>query len=138
MILSWILNALSSDLASSVVYSDTAKDIWDDLRERFSQKNITRIFEIRRDIARHLQNQQLINIYLTKLKSLWDELDSYKLIPSCSFVSNEVLKAFNDDAETMKVMQVLMGLDESYAAIRGHILLLNPLSNIRQIYLMLT
>ncbi|CAI9778608.1 unnamed protein product [Fraxinus pennsylvanica] len=37
MVLSWILNSLSPELASSVLYLETPSEIWTDLQERFSQ-----------------------------------------------------------------------------------------------------
>lgn len=36
MVLSCLLNSLSKDLATSVIYIDTARDTWIDLKERFS------------------------------------------------------------------------------------------------------
>ena len=39
MILSWILNSLTPDLADSVIYSNTAQEVWEDLRDHFHQSN---------------------------------------------------------------------------------------------------
>lgn len=39
MVTSWILNSLSKDIADSVIYSRTAKDLWTDLEQRFGQSN---------------------------------------------------------------------------------------------------
>ncbi len=39
MIKSWLLNSISPDIYSSVIYSDLASEIWTDLKERFSQVN---------------------------------------------------------------------------------------------------
>ncbi|RVW96822.1 putative mitochondrial protein [Vitis vinifera] len=77
MILSWILNSLSQDLADSVIFSTTAQEVWEDLRDRFSQSNIPRIFQIERDIACLTQDQMTVAAYYTRLKKLWDELGSY-------------------------------------------------------------
>ncbi|XP_070667571.1 uncharacterized protein [Malus domestica] len=57
MILLWIVNVVPSDIQSSVVYLRTTKEVWDDLKEHFSQQNISRLFEIQRDSARITQNQ---------------------------------------------------------------------------------
>jgi len=51
MILSWILNSITPELASSVIYSTTTQEVWEDLRNRFSQSNAPRIFQIERDIV---------------------------------------------------------------------------------------
>lgn len=35
MVISWILNALVKDIAQSVLYNDSAKEIWSKLEQRF-------------------------------------------------------------------------------------------------------
>ncbi|KAA8542769.1 hypothetical protein F0562_023921 [Nyssa sinensis] len=44
MVLSWILNSVTKNIASSILYIDIAADAWKDLKERFSQGNRPRIF----------------------------------------------------------------------------------------------
>ncbi|KAK0590163.1 hypothetical protein LWI29_023378 [Acer saccharum] len=39
MIFSWILNSIHSDIAGSVIYAESAIDVWNDLHDRFSQGN---------------------------------------------------------------------------------------------------
>ncbi|KZV47980.1 hypothetical protein F511_18321 [Dorcoceras hygrometricum] len=63
------------------------------------------------EIVEHRQEQQSVSIYYTILKSLWDELSSY--------MSLYFSHVWRDEKE--KVMQFLMGLNESYAAIRRQI-----------------
>ena len=46
MVLSWILNAIHPDLLGSVIYAATAAEVWEELNERFSQGNDSRIFQI--------------------------------------------------------------------------------------------
>ncbi|XP_073302898.1 uncharacterized protein [Primulina huaijiensis] len=131
MVLSWILNSIHPDIASSVIYWETAAEVWADLQERFSQGNDSRIYQIKQNIVEHRQGQQSISVYYTKLKSLWDELSSYHETLSCSCGGLEKL---NQRDEKEKVMQFLMGLNDSYAAIRGQILLMQPLPDTRRVY----
>ena len=56
------------------------------------------------------------------MKGLWDELSSY----------NDTIQGTQQ--EHQKLMQFLMGFNDSYSAIRGQILLMNPLPSIRQAY----
>ena len=44
MVHSWILNTLDPEILDSVIYYPTAHEVWEDLPERFSQKNAPRIF----------------------------------------------------------------------------------------------
>ncbi|BFG29707.1 hypothetical protein CerSpe_159810 [Prunus speciosa] len=124
MILSWILNSITPDLADSVIYSTTAQEVWEDLRDRFSQSNAPRIFQIERDIACLSQAQMTVAAYYTKLKGLWDELGSY----------NDTVYSCGADHKRRQLMQFLMGLNESYKAIRGQILLMNLLPDVCQAY----
>jgi hypothetical protein len=124
MILSWILNSITPDLADSVIYSTTAQEVWEDFRDRFSQSNTPRIFQIERDVTCLSQAQMTVAAYYTKLKGLWDELGSY----------NGTVCSCGADHKRRQLMQFLMGLNESYKAIRGQILLMNPLPDVRQAY----
>ncbi|KAL6322595.1 hypothetical protein AAG906_009909 [Vitis piasezkii] len=100
MILSWILNSLSQDLADSVIFSTTAQEVWEDLRDRFSQSNAPRIFQIERDIACLTQDQMTVAAYYTRLKKLWDELGSYN-DTVCSFLQCNPRAYFVDESATM-------------------------------------
>ncbi|KAM0995580.1 hypothetical protein ACFX2C_005696 [Malus domestica] len=131
MVLAWILNSVHEDIASSVSYYTSATDVWADLRDRFSQGNDSRVYQIKREIVEHRQEQQSISAYYTKLKALWDELTSYHEPPTCTCGG---LKKINERDEKEKVMQFLMGLNESYAAVRGQILLMQPLPDTRKAY----
>ncbi|KAI5342448.1 hypothetical protein L3X38_010323 [Prunus dulcis] len=77
MVLLWILQSLHPNIASSVLYCTSASMVWNDLKDRFSQSTESRIYEIRQEIAEHRQGHLTISEYYTKLKALWDELDSY-------------------------------------------------------------
>jgi len=66
----------------------------------------------------------IVAAYYTKLKKLWNELGSYKnAICSCG--------AYN---KRRKMMQFVMGLNESYSVIRGQLFLMNPLPDVTQAY----
>ncbi|CAL9023896.1 unnamed protein product [Prunus brigantina] len=131
MVLSWILNSIEPEIADSVIYSTTAHEIWEDLKERFSQSNAPRIFQLQRDIASLHQGQMSVAGYFTKMKGLWDELGSYNDSPSCSCGA---MKKHHEKEERNALMQFLMGLNESYSAVRGQILLMNPLPSLRRAY----
>lgn len=43
---SWISNVLAKDIADSVLYCDSAYDIWKELEERFGQSNGARLYQL--------------------------------------------------------------------------------------------
>ncbi|KAF7132885.1 hypothetical protein RHSIM_Rhsim09G0014100 [Rhododendron simsii] len=131
MVLSWLLNSIHPDIATSVIYAETSAEVWADLQERFSQGNDSRIYQIKQEIGEHRQGQQSISVYYTKLKALWDELSSYHQMVICTCGGLENL---NKRDEKEKVMQFLMGLNENYGPVRGQILLMQPLPDTRRVY----
>ncbi|CAL8173716.1 unnamed protein product [Prunus armeniaca] len=122
MILSWILHSLEPDLQEFVLFSVSAKDVWDDLRERFSQSNAPRIFQLNRYLATISQVSSFVSAYFTRLKALWDELASYS-DGTCSCGTKN---------EQQHLMQFPMGLHDSFSVVHDQILLMNPLPTVRQ------
>nr|XP_028959281.1 uncharacterized protein LOC114819196 [Malus domestica] len=84
-ILSWLFHSLEPELVESVLLSTTTKAVWDDLRERFFQSNIPRIFQLNRELATISQGTSSVSAYFTHLKGLWDELASYNEHRTCSY-----------------------------------------------------
>ena len=50
-VLLWLTNSLSMELKASVIYINTAKDLWIDLKDRLSQGNTPRLFELQKEIS---------------------------------------------------------------------------------------
>jgi hypothetical protein len=46
MVLSWILNSVSQEISFSIIYIESAQEMWNDIKERFSQSNGPRIFQL--------------------------------------------------------------------------------------------
>uniref|UniRef100_A0A2N9HYD2 Integrase catalytic domain-containing protein n=1 Tax=Fagus sylvatica TaxID=28930 RepID=A0A2N9HYD2_FAGSY len=131
MVISWLLNSVSKEIASSVIYANTAQEMWEDLKERFAQGNGPRIFEIQKAISSLTQDQCNVSAYFTKLKSLWDELNNYRSFPACSCGA---LKILIDNKQHENVMQFLMGLNDSFANVRAQILMMEPLPAINKAF----
>ncbi|XP_070675660.1 uncharacterized protein [Malus domestica] len=123
MILSWLLHSLEPDLAESVLFSTTAKVVWDDLRERFSQSNTPCIFQLNREIATISQVTSSVSAYFTRLKGLWEELASYNDHCTCSSGTKN---------DRQQLMLFLMGLNKSFSTVHDQIILMNPLPTVRQ------
>jgi len=105
--------------------------MWQDLKDRFSQGNGPRIFQLQKILTTLSQENFSVSEYFTKIKSIWDELDNYDPIPSCLCGGMwSVHEKHNQD----HVFQFLMGLNDSFANIRGHILLNDPLPPINKVF----
>lgn len=131
MILSWILNSVSKEIAASVIYRYTCEGMWLDLKERFSQKNRPRVFQLHKSILVLTQENSSVSLYFTRLKALWDELSNYRPIPSCACGG---MKVAAEHYHQEYIYQFLMGLNDSFASIRGQILLIEPLPSVKKVF----
>ncbi|XP_060969571.1 uncharacterized protein LOC133036828 [Cannabis sativa] len=134
MVMSWLVNSVSPDIAHSIMYFDQATDMWQDLAERFNEGNGPRIFQLQTQLNRLQQGDNSITSYFTKLKSLWDELKEFQPNTTCSCGA---MKIFLDYYNQNQVLQFLTGLNESYASVRAQILLNEPIPNLARVVAMI-
>lgn len=128
IVISWILNSISKEISSSVIYLKTASAIWNELKERFQQSNGPRIFQLKRDLMNTVQGQDSVSTYFTRLKVLWEELSNFDTHCTCGLCTCGGAK------EIEHTMMFLMGLNDSYAQIRGQILLMDPIPAVNRIF----
>ncbi|RVX00083.1 Retrovirus-related Pol polyprotein from transposon RE1 [Vitis vinifera] len=131
MVVSWLSNSVCKEIAESILYHETAIEIWNDLYERFHQGSGPRIFELKQKILAHTQGSADVNTYYTRLKSLWDELREFKAIPVCNCGG---MRVYMEDQQRESVMQFLLGLNESFAPIRAQILLMEPTPPLNKVF----
>ncbi|KAL8111409.1 hypothetical protein AgCh_019217 [Apium graveolens] len=84
MVVSWLSNSISTEIRNSVAYLSTAQQIWEDLATRFSQSNMPRTFQFRKDLSSLQQGNLSVTSYLTKFKTLVAEIDNLAPIPKCT------------------------------------------------------
>ncbi|KAF5460339.1 hypothetical protein F2P56_020217 [Juglans regia] len=124
VIIVWILHYISSEHRLNIAHAKTVANVWKALQERFSIQNFLRIFQLTKSISSSTQNTDSISQYYNKLKSYWDELEIYEPMSACTCrVVNTLLESIHRG----KVMQFLMGLDDSFDSVRAQILLYDPL-----------
>ena len=46
VMISWILNSISKEISASIIFSESAAEIWLDLKDRFQQSNGPHIFQL--------------------------------------------------------------------------------------------
>lgn len=85
MIRCWILNSMNKDLFEGFIYVTAAKDLWDEISERYGQSNAPFIYQLRRRLGNLTQGDSSIAEYYMKLKKIWDELQVLEGMPQCSF-----------------------------------------------------
>ncbi|XP_039071462.1 uncharacterized protein LOC120218595 [Hibiscus syriacus] len=131
---SWILNFFSKDIAASLLYHTSAAEMWKDLVDRFQQSNGPRLFQLKKRLCEFMQDQMSVSHYYTQLKNVWDELFSIRQLCSCLQCTCGVVQRMIAEQQQEEVIQFLMGLNESYAHIRGQILLMDHLPSISKVF----
>ncbi|KAH0738712.1 hypothetical protein KY290_037417 [Solanum tuberosum] len=138
IVTSWILNSLSKEIADSVEYVQNSAELWKELEDRYEQTNGAKLYQIQREINDLSQGSLDITAYYTKLKKLWEELSTLnvKTQCTCSCVCGAKESVYKGEQDR-RLVQFLMGLNEIYTAIRGSILMMNPLPSMAQTFSLL-
>ncbi|WVZ20882.1 hypothetical protein V8G54_008204 [Vigna mungo] len=126
MLVSWIMNTIEPTLRSTVTYVETTKELWEDIRDRFSVVNGPRIQQLKAELADCKQQGMTM-----------DELANYEQIPRCSCggCKCDIASKHEKRREEERVHQFLMGLDDaSYATVRSNILAGDPLPSLNRVY----
>ncbi|KAJ0547746.1 putative retrotransposon gag domain, retrotransposon Copia-like protein [Helianthus annuus] len=84
MIKGWLNTSMEKEIRNSVKYASTAEEIWSDLKERFGKESAPRAYELKQSLTNIRQDGASISAYYTKLRVLWDEIQSVLPIPKCS------------------------------------------------------
>lgn len=125
------MNSVSREIFGGIVYATEASVVWADLKERFDKVNGSRIFALHRDIGRLVQGNDPISAYFSKLKQLWDEFSSLVSLPSCDC---DTTRTYAEHDQQLKLLQFLMGLNESYTHVRSQMLMMTPLPSVGQAF----
>ena len=63
LVSSWILNSTNGEIRASILYADSAAEMWLDLSERFTQTNAPKIYQLKQSIAREQQGDRYVSTY---------------------------------------------------------------------------
>ncbi|GKB16319.1 cysteine-rich receptor-like protein kinase 8 [Tanacetum coccineum] len=134
MIISWILNTIAEHIGNNLNFINSASKLSLELQELYAQIDGHRIDQLSNDIVQLKQVDCTIEVYYHKIKGLWDEFDALEAPYVCTCVCSYE----NGERDQRKrLIQFLMGLDDSYDNIRGQILLMQPLPSVVKAYNMI-
>lgn len=137
MLVSWILNTVEPTLRTTISYLETAKELWDDIKERFSVVNGPRIQQLKSDLAPCKQGGLSMVAYYGKLKALWDDLANYEqaLACTCKGCTCGIQAKFEKRKEEERSHTFLMGLnDELYGTVSSNLLATDPMPSLNKMY----
>ncbi|PWA99173.1 hypothetical protein CTI12_AA011000 [Artemisia annua] len=133
LVISWIMSSVSDSIAKSIMFIGTASEIWSQLETRFSLSNGSRKYKLSKDTFGISQQGSSVSEYYTRMKCVWEELDSMNNLPRLVTITPEIsvfLNAVEKQKEEQRLFQFLNGLDDRYSAQRSQLLLMNPLPNV--------
>ena len=84
LVASWILNSLHKDISGSVLYCNSAAEMWGELVECFGQSNKAKLFQVKKELSSISQGDSDIASYYTRAKKTWDEFAAVDNMPRCS------------------------------------------------------
>nr|XP_016513157.1 PREDICTED: uncharacterized protein LOC107830191 [Nicotiana tabacum] len=110
----------------------------DILEIRFGQCNGAQLYQLQKELNDLVQGTSDVAGYYTKVKRIWDELDTLNTCEHCTCEcdcggKSRTLKSLQDG----RLIQFLMGLNDTYSAVRSNILMITPLPSVNQAYSLL-
>jgi len=122
----------------SILWMESALEIWRDLKERFYQGDIFRFSDLWEEIYTLKQGDNSISSYYTKMKKHWQELDNFRPIPTSNCVEDcKVIAKMREYKYSDQVISFLKGFKEQFSEVRSQIMLMDPLPSIRKVYSLL-
>lgn len=120
MVQGWLTSAMEREIRSSVKYAKTAQEIWVDLEERFGKESAPRAHELRRALISTRQDKMTISTYYTKLRGLWDEIQSTSPTPKCTCggCKCNLEKRISEERDKEKLYDFLMGLNDEHSVVK--------------------
>ncbi|OIS95931.1 hypothetical protein A4A49_58602, partial [Nicotiana attenuata] len=99
--------------------------------ERFDKSKLTQTYRLWKMIRSLTQGTGSVTVYYSKMKDLWDEMDLLVAGPGCDC---EETRHFIKQCRNLRLLQFLVGLNESYSHVRSQVLLKTPVLTVNQAY----
>nr|KYP51705.1 hypothetical protein KK1_026473 [Cajanus cajan] len=136
---SWIVNSVVKSIGQSIIFLENVVDVWNDLKERFSQGDLIRISELQQEIYGIKQGSLFVTEFYSELKILWEELETYMPIPCCACPVKCTCVAMRNARQFHTLnhfIRFLTGLNENFSVVKSQILLMDLVPSMNQIFYM--
>lgn len=81
MVKGWLTPSMEKVISNSVKHAKTAREIWKDPEERFGKESAPQSYQLRLALTLTRQDKMSVSFYFTKLRGIWDEIQSISQIP---------------------------------------------------------
>ncbi|XP_068479886.1 uncharacterized protein [Phaseolus vulgaris] len=120
MIMAWLWNSMVPEISDTCMFLKSAKEIWEAVEQTYSKaKDAAQIYDVKVKTVAAKQGNKSVTEYANQLKSLWMELDHYRVIKAKCSEDSAILKEY---IEQDRVYDFLVGLNPEYDQVRIQIL----------------
>ncbi|XP_074306539.1 uncharacterized protein LOC141641790 [Silene latifolia] len=137
-VVQWIMRTIDPSIKSSISYFEDARLLWDDLAERFSIVDGSKIHALKSDLHDCRQEKGMsVTSYFGNLKALWDALANHEppFACSCGRCTCGITKNALARQDSERLHKFLMGLDRSvYGNLRSQLLSLETLPTLNRAF----
>ena len=68
MVVSWLLNSMTTELVEAFLYVNSAAQLWEELTECFGQSNGPLSYQLEKELSELYQENDSVAVYYTKMK----------------------------------------------------------------------
>lgn len=120
MIMAWLWNTMIPEITDTCMFLNSAKEIWNAMDQTYSKaKDAAQIYDVKVKTVAAKQGNKTVTEYANQLKSLWMELDHYRVIKAKCSDDSAILKEY---IEQDRVYDFLVGLNSDFDQVRVQIL----------------
>ena len=107
-VMAWLVNSMDEDIASNYMNYPTAKELWDNIHQMYSDlENQSQVYELQLQLGELRQRDDNVTKYFHMLKTLWQELD---LFNTYEWKSPEDYNHHRKMVENDRIFKFLVGL----------------------------
>ncbi|KAJ1375255.1 Retrotransposon gag domain [Sesbania bispinosa] len=113
-------DSMIPEISDTCMFLNSAKEIWDAVEQTYSKaKDAAQVYEVKVKTLAAKQGNKTVTEYANQLKSLWMELDHYRVIKAKCTEDSTLLKEY---IEQDRVYDFLVGLNPEFDQVRIQIL----------------
>ncbi|XP_068331612.1 uncharacterized protein [Pyrus communis] len=128
----WLLKTMETHFLGLFIDLPTAKDIWESVTYMFYDgSDESQYYELLCKATRTRQDGCPVNLYFTKLKGVWQDLDKRRPL---RMVCGADLKTRKEELAKDRVYDFLAGLDSGFDQVRSEILRMKPIPRIEECF----
>ena len=81
MIMAWLWNSMTPEISDTCMFLARAKDILDAIQQTYSKsRDAAQVYKVKVKTIGTKQGSKIVTEYANQLKTLWQELDHYRMI----------------------------------------------------------